>query len=149
MAAVYVPVASTITGVLYWITNGNAVSTTTTGFNGFGLYTLSGSTLTRVAVTADSVNNWKSGGATNVQKIPFTATYSAAAGLYYIGMLACITGTLPSIRSMATNNQASTWGSIDMPSNFTCFQVSAQTTMPATQAMGVQVPISVYGSYLY
>ena len=147
--AVYVPVATTITGVMYYITNGNSVSTVTTGFNGMGLYTLSGTTLTRVAVTADAVANWRSGGAANTQKIPFTATYSAAAGVYYIGLLACITGTLPSVRSALAGSQALTWGQYDLINVFTAFQVPAQTTMPTSLTAGFQQPITILGSYLY
>lgn len=146
--AVYVPVASTITGVMYYITNGNSVSTVTTGFNGMGLYTLSGTTLTRVAVTADNVNNWRSGGATATQKIPFTSTYSAAAGVYYIGLLACITGTLPSIRSASSGTQSVTWSQYDT-NVFAVFQSSPQTTMPTTITATATTPINIYGSYLY
>lgn len=146
--AVYVPVATTITGVMYYITNGNSVSTVTTGFNGMGLYTLSGTTLTRVAVTADAVANWRSGGATATQKIPFTSTYSAAAGVYYIGLLACITGTLPSIRSASSGTQSVTWSQYDT-NVFAVFQSSPQTTMPTSIAATATTPINIYGSYLY
>lgn len=80
---IWVPVTTTLTGVkVNIVTNG---AYTASNFNGVGLMTLSGGTLINVAASSNTGTAWSSG--TGVSTIPFTSTYSAAAGLYYIELV--------------------------------------------------------------
>jgi len=82
--AVYIPKTTTITGVRWFQTvQGNY---TANNYNGVALYSVSGSTLTRVDSSANDGNIWKTSSNTWGSKA-FSNTYSAAAGIYYIGML--------------------------------------------------------------
>jgi hypothetical protein len=81
---VYLPVASTITGVKWW----QAVSGSYTADNNnvVGLYTYSGGTLTQVAVSANDGTMWQ-GTANSIQSKAFTSTYAASPGLYFVMLL--------------------------------------------------------------
>ena len=84
---VYLAKAQTLTGVQYYQTvQGSYIADNN---NQVALYTVNASTgvLTRVAISAnDGTNIWKQ--AANVTyKVPFSSTYVAAAGVYYIGLL--------------------------------------------------------------
>jgi hypothetical protein len=82
---VWLPKDATITGVKYFL---NIVgSYTPSNYNGIGLYSYSAGTLTLVASTTDDGTLWSSGFATTWQTKPFSATYSATAGLYFVGYL--------------------------------------------------------------
>lgn len=86
--AIYLPVNAVLTGVMYAQTVQG--SFTNDNNNKLALYTSDGTTLTRVATTA---NNGSSGTiwertANTVHKEAFTATYEAQPGLYYIAALA-------------------------------------------------------------
>jgi hypothetical protein len=83
--AVYLPNAATLTGVKWFQTvNG---SYTADQNNVIGLYSYSAGTLTQVATTGNDGNLWQQGIAMGVASKPFTATYAAAAGLYFIAAL--------------------------------------------------------------
>jgi nitrogen fixation protein len=75
----YLPQAATITGVKFF--QQNAGNYTGNNYNGVGLYSFSGGTLTLVASTTNDTEFWKS--STWITK-PFSSTYSAAAGMYYL-----------------------------------------------------------------
>lgn len=94
---VRLPAAATITGVHLRITN------TASGLaNSYvALYDSGG---TRRGVSADQSStgsNWQSSGAKDV---PFTGTYAAAAGTYYVGILCGTAGTLPTISRSSNSN---------------------------------------------
>lgn len=97
--AVYLPVDTTLTGVVFYQnTQGNF---TADNENSIALYSYSGGTLTRVAISANDGNIWKNTANTFVQ-VPFTGTYAAAAGAYFVGMLYNNSAqvTAPSIQGM-------------------------------------------------
>lgn len=82
--AVYIPVASTITGARFLqFTNGDYTADNT---NQVGLYSFSGVTATQVAASADNGNLWKAG-ANNYINANFVTPYAAAAGVYYVGVM--------------------------------------------------------------
>lgn len=94
----YLPQAATITGVKFW--QSNAGNYTGNNYNGVGLYSFSGGTLTLVASTTNDTEFWKS--TTWITK-PFSATYSASAGIYYLFALynSSVQITAPTILSSA------------------------------------------------
>jgi hypothetical protein len=77
----YLPQAATITGVKFFQPNQGVY--TGNNYNGVGLYSYSGGTLTLVASTTNDTEFWKGTSATWITK-PFSSTYSAAAGIYYL-----------------------------------------------------------------
>ena len=148
--AVYIPKSFTITGVRWFqVTNG---SYTANNYNGVGLYSVSGGTLTLVASSTNDGNIWQQG--TNWQSKAFSSTYSASAGIYYICALYSSSAqtTAPSI---AYNGSGS--GTYNATSSFdftnsqkTNGHLSSQTSLPATQALsGVGAASFQYGFYLY
>ncbi len=86
--AIYLPYDMTLTGVQY--VQGTTGSFTDDNNNKIALYNVSGSSLARVATTADQGSSgdlWEDT-ANTVAREAFTSTYAATAGLYYVGMLA-------------------------------------------------------------
>jgi hypothetical protein len=82
--SVYLTSAQTITGVKFrQYTQGNF---TGSNENSISLYSYSGGTITRVAVSANDANIWK-GASSSTQAVPFGTPYTASAGVYYIGLL--------------------------------------------------------------
>ena len=81
--AYYLPQSVTITGVKFY----QVVQGVYTGnnYNGVGLYSYSGGVLTLVASTTNDANFWT--GATGWATKPFSGTYSASSGTFYIGLL--------------------------------------------------------------
>jgi hypothetical protein len=79
--AEWLPTAQTITGVCTRVNT--AANYTPSNFNGVALFTYSGGTLTQVAVSSGSGQQWTT---TGLVKTPFTGTYSAAPGLYFAMM---------------------------------------------------------------
>jgi hypothetical protein len=83
--AVWLPSPATLTGVKYWL--GSQGNFTGDNFNGFALYTYDGAgTLTQVATSANDANIWK-GTSNSYQSVPFTSSYVAAAGLYFVAFI--------------------------------------------------------------
>lgn len=77
----YLPIGDTITGVRF-------IQRTQGGYtaadsNCFALYTVSGATYTRVAISANNGDLWKGTGY-SLQTVAFTSTYIAAAGNYMV-----------------------------------------------------------------
>lgn len=109
--AYHLPNAQTITGVR-WLqtTNGNY---TASNYNGVGLYSYSGGTLTRVAQSTNDGTIWQPGSVGWKSKA-FSATYSASAGTYFVAMLysssAVTTGPVISFAQGASYAQ---WGQHD------------------------------------
>jgi hypothetical protein len=88
--------AQTITGIGFL--QGVQGVYTADGENRLGLYTLSGGTFTRVALTANDGNLWK-GTAQTEQRAALTTPYSAAAGVYWVVGIYCQSAqtTAPSV----------------------------------------------------
>jgi hypothetical protein len=131
--AVWLPEDATITGVS-WIQSipGNY---TADGYNGVGLYTYSGGTLTLVASSTNDGNIWKpSIGAWG--KKDFSTPYVATAGLYFIGALYCQSAqtTAPNLAVASAAIQAG-----QMTQDFTNSAklsgfLNSQTSLPSSQA---------------
>lgn len=82
--AVYLTKGATLTGVkVYMTVQGNYTGDNN---NKVVLCTYSGGTMTPVASSTNNLNVWK-GTANTIVSIPFSSTYVATAGLYYVGLL--------------------------------------------------------------
>jgi hypothetical protein len=131
-SAIWLPKAATITGAAFAIQVQG--SYTANNFNGIALYTYSGGTITQVAITANTGTLWQ--GPTNTfQKIAFTGTYSANAGLYFIGLLYSQSAetTKPGIRA---GSYATPLGSMDFSNSAKISSArSSQTSLPASETM--------------
>jgi len=128
--AYYMPVAKNITGVGWWQA-GQGVYTAN-NYNGVALYSYSAGTLTLVASSNNDGDIWKAGTQTWNKKA-FSATYSAAAGIYYIAAIYCRSAqtTVPSIGSFG--NISSNANSYDFTNNARITAaISTQTSLAAT-----------------
>jgi len=81
--AVYISTTMTITGVKFSLST--AGDYTANSHNHVGLYSYSGGNITLVAKSTDDGDLWKATANTLATKA-FSATYSAAPGVYYIGI---------------------------------------------------------------
>lgn len=93
----WLPVSATITGaMIYMSTQGNFTGDNT---NAIGLYTLNNTNgdLTKVAETANDQTIWKTT-LNTFKKVPFTSTYVATAGLYYVALLHNMSATVTAPR---------------------------------------------------
>jgi hypothetical protein len=132
---VWLPTASTVTGVKWFqVTQG---SYTGDQYNGWGLYTYSGGTLTLVASSTNDANIWSTPTSNSWGSKAFSATYSAAAGLYFIGYLyhSSAQTTAPAIGCRAGfANSAVT--SFDFTNSAKIYPaLTSQTALPTPQAM--------------
>lgn len=131
--AVWLDQAATITGVgFYQRTQGVYTADQT---NQVGLYTYSGGTMTRVASSTNNGNLWKAASNTWVKE-PFSSTYSASAGLYFIGFVynSSAETTAPVIsagRAVNTSNEMT----MDFTNSATISARKIGTSLPATQTM--------------
>jgi hypothetical protein len=133
-SALWLPTPQTLTGIKYWL--GTSGSFTGDNFNGFALYTYSGGTLTQVATSANDENIWKGTGGT-FQSVPFTGTYAAAAGLYFVAFVrnSSAETTPPTFgisASVATGGMQS--GDFTNSAKLNATH-TGQTTLPATRLM--------------
>ena len=127
-------------------------SYTANNYNGVGLYSVSGGTLTLVASSTNDGNIWQQG--SQWQSKAFSSTYSASAGIYYIAVVrnSSAQTTAPSVGIIGSGS--STYdgtGGFDYTNNNKTFGiVSSQTTLPSTQALsGVTAQSYKMGFYLY
>lgn len=133
--AIYLPTATTITGV-GWV-QGVAGDYTADNYNGIGLYTYSGGTLTLVASTTNDGNIWKATANTYSTKA-FSTIYQADAGLYYIGILwnASATVTAPTIGGGAGLGSITAAATASFTNSAKLIAILAGTnTLPTPQAM--------------
>jgi hypothetical protein len=140
--AIWLTTPSTLTGV-GWVQTTNG-SGTATNFNGVALYTVSGTTLTQVAVSANTSTTWTQG--TGFQKLPFTSTYSAAPGPYVVAILySASSGTVPVISAIVPNSNAMSTMGMTSGIKISGF-LSTQTVFPSpTESFS---SISSNGSFL-
>ena len=130
---VYLNKARTITGVKWeQVTQGNY---TADGYNGVGLYTYSGGTLTLVASSTDDGNIWKATAATIASKA-FTTPYVATAGLYFVAHLYCSSAqtTAPVTGAILGSTGSNVTTDFTNSAKLNGLQ-SGQTSLPATIAM--------------
>lgn len=133
-AAVYISKATTITGLKWYQSiQGNY---TADNNNYVALYSYSGGTMTQVAISTNDGNIWKVASNT-FGSAAFTTPFAASPGVYFIGALwnASATVTAPLIGQYANSINAAIQ-SYDFTNSAKVYStVSAQTTLPATQAM--------------
>ena len=150
--AVYIHTTMTITGVK-WIqqTQGNY---TANNYNGVGLYSASGGTLTLVVSSSNDGNIWK-GGSNSLQSKAFGSTYTANAGVYYIGALYSRSATVtdPAIGFAGSAAVAlASWANLDFTnSNKVNGTAGSGLTALATSvaASGISNVQHRYAFYLY
>jgi hypothetical protein len=132
--AVWLPIDATITGVKWYQNITGAY--TANNYNGIGLYTYSGGTLTLVASSTNDGNIWQAAGGWASKA--FSATYAATAGLYFIGLLYCQSAqtTAPAIMASALSNAPS---DLDFTNTAKLSAtLGSQTTLPSSQ--GIAAP---------
>jgi hypothetical protein len=128
----YLPTAQTITGVKFFQQlQGNY---TASNYNGVGLYSFSAGNLTLVASTTNDGNFWK-GSAVTWQTKPFSSTYSAAAGIYFIAVLYNSSAVVQGPSVGATSGYSTPNASIYDFTNSAKTQalLAGQTSLPASQ----------------
>lgn len=133
LVSIYLREASTLTGVTWLqVVNG---SYTASNYNGVGLYSYSGGTLTLVASSTNDANIWAPG-STGVKQKAFSSTYAAAQGVYYIGLLYSRSAatTAPTIGNRANGPTTMTNTPFTNSAKLTGF-VGSQTSLPSSQAM--------------
>lgn len=144
--AVYLPVGGTITGVKYvQRTQGGY---TADNYNGIALYSVSGTTYTKVASTTDDGNLWKATGYSLVTKA-FSSAYTAAAGLYMVAFVynSSAQTTAPNIYGW---NGAVGVSQLITGSHKVCGTVATQNTLPDTEvAADITGSDQIYGIWLY
>ena len=148
-SAVYIPKSATITGITwYQSVNGNYIAGA--NYNGVGLYSVSGGTLTLVASSTSDTSCFKQG--TGFITKAFSSTYAATGGtIMYAAILynsssqttapslGCFTGitNINSSLNYTNNNRNSAL-------------LSSQTALPSSQALsGTTLNSNMFGIYLY
>lgn len=128
--AVYLPKAATITGIKVYVrTQG---SYTGDNENRVGLYTYSSGALTLVASSANSASLFTAA-ANAYQTIPFSATYAAQVGIYFVGIIYNNSAqtTAPTFaHATALNNAAMT--SLGFTNSAKLYGTSNSATLPAS-----------------
>lgn len=132
--AVWLPVAQTLTGIKWY--QRTAGSYTASNYNGVGLYTYSGGTLTLVASSTNDGNIWTAS-TNSVGSKAFTSSYVASAGLYFIAVLYSSSAVVtPPAFGTTTNFTNLAQSALDFTNSAKiCSLLAAQTSFPATQAM--------------
>lgn len=129
--AVWLDSATTLTGIALYQSVAGVYTADQT--NQVGLYTYSGGTMTKVAESTNNGNLWKSSG---LIKEPFSSTYAAAAGLYFVGMVYNQSGqtTAPVMFVCPYPNNTAAMTLDFTNSAKTHGTVATQNALPATQA---------------
>ena len=146
--AVYIPAATILTGVKFY--QANTSSYTADNYNGVGLFSVSGGTMTLVASSTNDGNIWK-GTINTWQTKAFSSTYSASAGLYYVGALynssAEVTAPIIGGATALLNAAVSTF---DFTNSNKIVGASAQSTMPSSVTLsGTTNTNLMYGLFIY
>jgi hypothetical protein len=144
LSAYYLPFSATITGAKWFQITAGVY--TADNYNGIGLYTYSGGTLTLVASSTDDGTIWKNTGA---QSKAFSSPYSASAGVYYIGFLynSSAQTTAPSLVG-AQNKSSGTYIDFTNSAKINATLTAATLTTPVAMSSttGVQ---ATWGMFLY
>jgi hypothetical protein len=133
--AVYLPKAATLTGIKVYVRT--LGSYTGDNNNRIGLYTYSAGTITLVASSANSASLWTSA-ANAIQTIPFSGTYTASAGLYFVGFIYNNSAqvTAPTLASgVALNNLAMGSTALGFTNSAKLHGTSSATDLPSSIAM--------------
>lgn len=128
---VYVQTAATLTGAMFELDTQGAY--TASNYNGVGLYSISGGTLTLVASTTNNGDIFKAASGT-LLKEPFAVPYSAAVGVYYMSFLYSSSAqtTAPAISGQTANFNL---GRADFSNSYVLSGIlTGRTTLIASQA---------------
>ena len=130
----YLPQSQTITGVKFY--QANTANYVGNNYNGVGLYSYSGGTLTLVASSTNASNFWINTINTWVTK-PFSSTYSASAGIYYIGMMYSFSSQTTAPQTIGGSTVNNNFATFDLTNSAKIAGVSAtgQTSLPSTISM--------------
>jgi len=130
----YLPQSQTITGVKFY--QANTANYTGNNYNGVGLYSYSAGTLTLVASSTNSASFWINTINTWVTK-PFSSTYSASAGIYYIGMMYSFSSQTTAPQTIGGSTVNNNFATFDLTNSAKIAGVSAtgQTSLPSTISM--------------
>lgn len=145
----YLVNAATITGVKFY--QANTASYTGNNYNGVGLYSYSGGTLTLVASSTNSASFWINTINTWVTK-PFSSTYSASAGIYFIGMMYNFSAQTTAPQTLAGSTVNAGFATVDFSNNAKIASVSntGLTALPSSIAMSsINNTTNVPSIYLY
>jgi hypothetical protein len=137
---VYVSADQTITGVKWLqIALGNY---TANNYNGVGLYSVSGGTITLVASSTNNGNIWKTFTANTWGNQAFTTPYLAVRGTYFIGALYNNSAqtTAPSTGNVAI--AAATVQSFDFTGGRMYSILATQLTLPASVALSTTTGVT-------
>ena len=119
----------TITGVKWFQ---SAVGTfTPTNFSGVALYTQSGGTFTRQAVSTNDSTIFSTAGSNQIRNKAFTSTYSASAGIYYASLMYSGSGTGPNVYILQ-NPTYNSWTLDNTNSVYLSMFASTQTSFPTS-----------------
>ncbi|CAB5218535.1 hypothetical protein UFOVP217_32 [uncultured Caudovirales phage] len=150
MNAIYLEKPTTITGVKFFQSAQGVF--TASNYNGVGLYSVSGGTLTLVASTTNDGNIWKNTSNTWQAK-PFTTPYTAPAGIYYIATMfsSSATTTTPSLGIGPASLNTTALKAFDFTNGLKISQfISGQTSLPSTiTSSSTTFASGNYGFYLY
>lgn len=131
---IWVPQPMTLTGFRWYQgTNGNFVSDNN---NKIGLYSVSGTDLVAVAVTADDANLWKQGG-TAINQKALAAPVDIAAGAYFVLALynSSSQTTAPTIGQKPTTFGGFASGALLRTDLYLSFFKNSQTDLGSTIAL--------------
>lgn len=148
--AYYLPNAQTITGVKWW-SSANA-SYTANNYNGVGLYSYSGGTLTLIASSTNDGTIWSGAASNSMGSKAFSQQIALSAGIYYIGLLYSSSAqtTAPSLGSAGVMTQTN-MGSADFTNSARLLgSLISQTALPNSQALsGTSSGTATLGVWLY
>lgn len=145
--AIYLPKAVTLTGIKVYVRV--LGSYTADNNNRVGLYSYSGGTITLVASSANSGALWTSA-ANAIQTIPFSSTYAASAGIYFVAMIYNNSAqvTAPALASgTALNNLVMASTAYGFTNSAKLYGTSTGTDLPASIAMS-SITASVIPSWV-
>ena len=129
--AIYLP-DCTATGIQWF--KAVAAAYTPNNFNGAALYSFNNtSTLTQVAISANSSTGWTTASA--IAQFPFTSTIALSAGIYYIALLYCFSAKTQDPVFKGITGHGSELSSLLPVSYLPSFAVPSQTTLPSTQTL--------------
>jgi hypothetical protein len=132
--AFYIPEPVTVTGVHFTLYTAGVF--TADNYNGFGLYSVSGTTYTKITETADDGNIWKTTANTLGTKA-FPSPQTLTPGLYYVALLWNVNAptTAPNIICHMSISTRTTW-LMNNNGNRLSNTIAGQTTLPASETGG-------------
>jgi hypothetical protein len=146
LIAYYINQTTTITGVKWYQNIVGAYNQA--NYNGVGLYSVSGGTLTLVASSTNDSTIFKTGLSNIWTSKAFSSTYSAAPGIYYVALLSGF-ATVPTLGSQNFANAGLT--TVDFTnSNKLTAVLNSQTSFPSSITMSTTANVNTsVALYLY